>query len=264
MSAIDSAGRGIQSLSWRWDAHCCSACLSALAAVLVGVVYSSITEDLPSLAALPDLLDPPDGILRQPTRLYDRTGEHVLLTLENPGADGSQYLTLDSGEPNFLPASLISATIATQDPYFWKHAGYSLDGIRQNAHPTLAQQLVSNLLLWDETPGLRRALRERLLAAQITSHFGRQQILTWYLNSVNYGRLAFGADAAARVYFGKPASRAHLAEVGHAGSHRPGACPQPAGLWSRLLSKTSARCWIRCCSEERSMPNSTNRPTRKP
>ena len=186
---------------------------ASLAAILFGLVYSTITKDLPSLAALPDLLDPPNGILRQPTRLYDRTGDHVLLTLKNPGAAESEYLSLDPDEPNYLPASLISATIATVDPNFWQHPGFTMEGIRQNAHPTLAQQLVSDLLLWEEPPGLRRALRERVLAAQITSHFGRQQVLTWYLNSVNYGRLAFGADAAARVYFGKPAARLTVAEA---------------------------------------------------
>jgi hypothetical protein len=51
-----------------------------------------------------------------------------------------------------------------------------------------------------------------LLAAQVTARFGRGRVLAWYLNSASYGWLAYGADAAARVYFGKPAMELNLAE----------------------------------------------------
>ena len=56
-------------------------------------------------------------------------------------------------------------------------------------------------------PTFRRALRERILAAQITARYGRTQILEWYLNSANFGRYAFGAENAAQLYFGKSATR---------------------------------------------------------
>ncbi len=105
-----------------------------------------------------------------------------------------------------------SATLAVADPAFWSQPGYSFAGLSQGDPPTLAQKLVSDLLLWDEPKGLRRALRERLLAAQVTTRFGRQRVLLWYLNSANFGRLTFGADAAARVYYGKPAARLNLVE----------------------------------------------------
>jgi len=199
-----------------WMGLGCSLLLGLLFAgfVLVfSLVYANLTRDLPSLQALPDLLDPPDGLLLEPTTLYDRTGQHVLLTLQNPAAAGRQILTLDRTQSNYLPPTLISATLATIDPGFWSHSGYSLEGLENSSQPTLAQILVSNLLLWQEPPGLRRALRERLLAAQITARYGRQQVLTWYLNSVYYGRLAYGADAAAHVYFGKPAAALSLAEA---------------------------------------------------
>ena len=79
-------------------------------------------------------------------------------------------------------------------------------------HQTLAQRLVSDLLLFNEPASLRRALRERILAAQITAHFGRTQILEWYLNSANFGRYAFGAESAAKLYFGKSAIQLTTAE----------------------------------------------------
>lgn len=194
--------------------------LLALGGIFLTLSYSDLSRDLPSVEALPTLLEPPDGILLQPTRLYDQNGEHVLLTLQNPAAAEREYLQL-AAEPNsdsdpaegpFLPNSLVTATLASADPNFWEHSGVSFTGILQGYHTTLAQRLANDLLLQGESPGLRRALREGLLAAQITTRFGRQKVLEWYLNSANYGRLAYGADAAARVYFGKSGTELNLAE----------------------------------------------------
>jgi len=194
----------------------CSLALSLLVAAL-GIFaawgYAQIFRDLPHPGLLPALLDAPDGSLLEPTRLYDRSGEHIILTLDNPAIEQRTALSLDPSQSNYLPTTLISATLATLDPTFWRHPGYSLSGLRRGEQTTLAQRLVSDLLLWQEPPSLARALRERLLAAQITARFGRERILEWYLNSANYGRLAFGAEAAARVYFGKPAAQLSLAEA---------------------------------------------------
>lgn len=208
----------------------CSVLVSLIAAILsvvIALAYTDLSKNLPSIEYLPVLLDPPSGLLLEPTRLYDRSGEHVLLSLQDPASSNRQYLRYKSGafintssssapsrtaEERF-PHSLVVATIAVADPNFWSHHGFSLSGMFQNTHPTLAQRLVSDLLLYDEVPGLRRAIRERLLAAQATSRFGREKILEWYLNSANYGRLAYGADAAALLYLGKSATNLNLAEA---------------------------------------------------
>jgi membrane peptidoglycan carboxypeptidase len=194
----------------------CSAMLSLAVVTLIflaALVYADLAAGLPSLDSLPLLLDPPDGLLLQPTQIYDRTGQHLLLSLDNPAAPRGRVLTLDPSQDDYLPTSLISATLASADPAFYTHSGFSWRGIFQGAHFTLAQRLASDLLLVDEPAGLRRALRERLLAAQLTRRFGRQQVLIWYLNSASYGRYTFGADTAARAYFGKPAARLTLAEA---------------------------------------------------
>ena len=195
-----------------WGCSTFLSLVATLAGLLAALGYVELTRNLPSIDTLPALLDPPNGLLLEPTRLYDRTGTHLLLELRNPAAAEGQFLTQDVTQPNYLPSSLISATLAKSDPAFWSHSGYSVAGLDFGNHPTLAQKLVSDLLLWDEPQGLRRALRERVLAAQVTSRFGRQRVLLWYLNSANFGRLTFGADAAARVYYGKPAARLNLAE----------------------------------------------------
>lgn len=190
--------------------------LLALVGVFSALAYSYVTQDLPSVETLPALLDPPDGLLLHPTRLYDRQGQVVILELQNPASKGRQYLYLEpdpeAGQAR-LPQVLISATLAASDPGFWRHPGFSWSSLVGRGQPSLAQRLASDLLLEAEPPSLRRALRERLLAAQLTQRYGREKVLEWFLNSANYGRLAYGADAAARLYFAKPATELDLAEA---------------------------------------------------
>jgi len=201
--------------------------LIAIIILLAALAYADLTRDLPNVDLLPTLLNPPDGLLLQPTRVYDRTGQHLLLTFA-PSDSTRRYIPLNPQTPQHLPDFLAQATVAVADPGFWNHSGYSLaDWQNPDSHPTIAQKLVSDLLLYNEQPSLRRALRERLLAAQVTAKFGRTQILEWYLNSANYGNHAFGVDAASQIYFGKsaseltPAESAVLAAVSEAPSLNP-------------------------------------------
>jgi len=189
--------------------------LSILLGALIftsALVYANLTRDLPSIEILPRLLNPPDGLLLQPTQIYDRTGLHLLYTFA-PNETPRRYIPLSGQNPQHLPKALADAVVAMADPQFWKHSGYYINGLdRPDLHPTIAQRLAADLLLYNEPPSLRRALRERILAAQITARFGRTQILEWYLNSAHFGRYAFGADAAAQLYFDKSASELTLAE----------------------------------------------------
>jgi len=182
--------------------------LISLALVSSSMVYAHITDQIPSLDLLPLYFEPPDGLLLQPTQLLDRTGSHVILTLSNPASAGSQYLAADQ-----LPEVVVQAMLASVDPSFWQNSGFSWKGLVQGTHPTLAQSLVSEFLLKDEPPGLTYNLRERLLAAQVTQRFGREKVLEWYLNTVEYGPLLYGIDAAAHAYFGKPTDELSLAEA---------------------------------------------------
>lgn len=176
-------------------------------------IYASLTADLPSPALLPALLDPVNGLLLQPTRVYDRTGQHLLLTLASAD-EARTFVPINAALPGHLPDNLERVTIALVDPGFWSHPGFLLADIANpDSHLTLAQKLVSDLLLWDEPASLRRAIRERILAAQLTSLYGREKILEWYLNSASYGHFTFGAESAAQLYLGKPVARLNLSEA---------------------------------------------------
>ena len=200
------------------------ACLFSLSAAIGGfffaLSYVFLTHDLPSIEALPGLLDYPSGQFLTPTRLYDRSGEHLLFTFENYASGGRKYLPLspsnNSGlieNQEVLPSNLITATIAAIDPGFWDHPGFEIDKIFGQNKPSIAQRLSLEMLLGDEPSGLRRDWRSRLLAQQITERFGRRKLLEWYLNHANYGLRAHGAAAASQVYFDKPAGELTLAEA---------------------------------------------------
>jgi len=198
-----------------------SATLISISAVvfIIGItaIFMSLSRDLPSLETIPLLLEPPDGLMLQPTRFYDRSGEHVIYTLQNPAIKERNYIPIQGGDNSytnsFLSPNLITSTIAIADPTFWSNSGFSTQGVRENEHKTIAQKLVTDLLLWKDEPTLQRALQERLLAAQITRHYGREKVMEWYLNSAYFGNLAYGAEAAAQIYFGKSAASLNLAEA---------------------------------------------------
>ncbi len=184
----------------------------AAAILFIAFTYADITRDLPSVEILPRLFNPPNGSLLEPTRMYDRTGTHLLYTF-SPTDTPRRYIPINAQNPQHIPEDLVNSIIAVQDPQFWSHSGYALQGYNNpNTHATIAQKLVYDFILYNEKPSLRRAIRERILAAQITSQFGRGQIMEWYLNSAHFGNYAYGAEAAAQLYFGKSASQLTLAE----------------------------------------------------
>jgi len=182
------------------------------AAVVVSLFYGSLTADLPSLSNLPDLLDPAQGLFLQPTRLYDRTGEHLLLTLENPGIP-RKVLYLDPVQPDHFSPELLRVVLALKEPGFWSSPGFDWRRMTDPQPATLAEDLALDLLLAQEPPSTRRALRMRILAAQMVSQYGRARVLEWYLNSAAFGHLSYGAESAAQLYLGHSAGTISLSEA---------------------------------------------------
>ncbi len=122
-----------------------------------------------------------------------------------------------------LPPDLVNAVVAVEDAKFYEHHGYDLLGIiraalknltaghvRQGAS-TVTQQLARNSFSLKERT-YRRKLLEIFLAKRIEDRFGKQKIMELYLNRIYFGGGLYGAEAAARGYFGKPAREMTLAE----------------------------------------------------
>src|SRR5437868_3311039 len=122
-----------------------------------------------------------------------------------------------------LPPDLINAVVAVEDAKFYQHHGYDLFGIiraalknltaghvRQGAS-TITQQLARNSFSLKQKT-FRRKLLEIFLAQRIEDNFSKQKILELYLNRIYFGAGLYGAEAASRGYFGKPAREMSLAE----------------------------------------------------
>src|SRR5439155_6094543 len=80
---------------------------------------------------------------------------------------------------------------------------------------TITQQVVRNLLLDPQqrtARTLQRKLKEWVLAFRLTQNYSKDDILALYLNQSYYGNLAYGVQAAARIYFNKDVQALDLAE----------------------------------------------------
>src|SRR5436853_650513 len=122
-----------------------------------------------------------------------------------------------------LPRDLVNAVVSVEDAKFYRHNGYALSGIlratfknlvaghvRQGAS-TITQQLARNSFSLKQKT-FRRKLLEIFLAQRIEDNFSKQKILELYLNRIYFGAGLYGAEAASRGYFGKPAREMSLAE----------------------------------------------------
>lgn len=126
--------------------------------------------------------------------------------------------------PDRLPKTLVAAVVATEDRRFFEHGGIDPVGIARalvenvrtgaigQGGSTITQQLAKMIFLSPERT-LKRKLQELVLALELEQRYSKAQILALYLNRAYFGEGAFGADAAAQRYFGKPARELDLAEA---------------------------------------------------
>jgi penicillin-binding protein 1A len=139
--------------------------------------------------------------------------------LGNRGDTGGEAVKLDD-----LPPYLPAAVVATEDRRFYGHLGLDPIGLARAVYvnlthqgvaqggSTITQQLAKNLFLTqDRTIG--RKVQEVLLALWLEREYSKKAILEMYLNRVYMGAGAYGVDAAARRYFGKPAKEVSLMEA---------------------------------------------------
>src|SRR3954452_6216394 len=123
-----------------------------------------------------------------------------------------------------LPPYLPKAFIAIEDRRFYSHMGVDPLGIARAAianlmhrgvsqgGSTLTQQLAKNLFLTQERT-MQRKLQEVELALWLERKHSKNEILELYLNRVYFGSGAYGVEAAAQKYFGKPAKNVTVAEA---------------------------------------------------
>ena len=159
--------------------------------------------------------------LDQSTKIYDRNGGLLFEIFDPNSASGGRRTVIP---PEKIPSVLKQATIATEDPSFYSNPGVDWLGIVRAIYydiryqralvggSTITQQLVKNTLLSPE-PTIQRKLREAVLALAITQRYSKDQILALYMNTIFYGNLSYGIEAASMSYFKKDVGQLDLAEA---------------------------------------------------
>lgn len=123
-----------------------------------------------------------------------------------------------------MPPHLIDAVVAIEDARFWLHRGVDPIGliraVRRNVAEggiaqggsTITQQTVGVLLIESER-SLGGKLEEASLALQLERTHSKERVIELYLNSIYFGKGAYGVEAASRTYFNKSVSDITLSEA---------------------------------------------------
>ncbi|WP_416369296.1 monofunctional biosynthetic peptidoglycan transglycosylase [Tritonibacter mobilis] len=103
---------------------------------------------------------------------------------------------------------LARSVVAAEDARFCEHWGFDVHAIRSalesganRGASTLTQQVVKNVFLWQGRSWFRKAL-ETFITPVVEATWSKERIVEVYLNVAEMGEGIFGADAAARHYFG--------------------------------------------------------------
>lgn len=191
--------------------------IAAVAFSGVSGIVNGLMETAPGIDSINVI---PDGYA---TTILNSKGK-TIQTLVGKEAN-RQYATLDT-----IPKHLQNAFVAIEDERFWVHDGIDLQGIfratfsgltnggefHQGAS-TLTQQLLKNQVFngGEESTfaqKVERKVQEQYLAIQLENRLTKEQILEYYLNTINLGQNTLGVQAAAKRYFDKDVSELTISE----------------------------------------------------
>jgi membrane peptidoglycan carboxypeptidase len=122
-----------------------------------------------------------------------------------------------------VPLQTQQAMLAAEDREFYEHGGFSIRGISRavvtnligaagaGGGSTITQQYAKNAYLTQERT-ISRKLRELVLSIKLETLISKDQILQDYLNTIYFGRGAYGIETAANQYFGKSVSQLEISE----------------------------------------------------
>jgi 1A family penicillin-binding protein len=186
--------------------------LSILGFISSTVVIAVISRDLPD----PEKLS--ERQIAQSTKIYDRTGEHLLYEVYQD--QKRTMVDLDKISP-----FAVKATVAVEDKNFYTHKGIRFISIIRagfnnligrktgsGGASTLTQQLIKISIVGGERSYFRK-IKEALLAMRLEKKYTKDQILKMYLNEAPYGSTNYGIEAASQSYFKKSAIDLNLQEA---------------------------------------------------
>lgn len=179
--------------------------------VAVGSIFAWIAKDLPNPGEVSN------RVIVESTKIYDRTGDHLLYEVH--GEEKRTVIPFSD-----MPDVIKYAAISLEDQDFYSHHGIKLTSIARSllrdiitldkaqGGSTITQQFVKNTLLTNEKTLIRK-VKEVILSLEMETKFSKDEILAMYLNEIPYGSNAYGIEAAAQTFFGKPARELTLDEA---------------------------------------------------
>lgn len=188
--------------------------LIILAVLVLGISYSLI---FPNISRLKKEAPQTTAFMKYRQEMSRKAGKNLAIAYT--------WMPLDKISPY-----LVQAVVVSEDDKFWSHKGLDFKAIKtalekdirnktwRYGGSTITQQLAKNLFLSPSKNPIRK-LREVILTWRLESGLSKKRILELYLNVVEWGTGIFGAEAASRRYYGKPAlalspqEAAHLAVV---------------------------------------------------
>ncbi|MDP2031687.1 MAG: penicillin-binding protein 1A [Thiobacillus sp.] len=182
--------------------------LGVVGTALAGLAAALIYPNLPPLEALTDYKP------KLPLRVYTADGALI----GEFGEERRAFIAIDK-----VPTYMKQAIIAAEDERFYSHGGVDTLGILRAAGSnllsggakegasTITMQVARNFFLSNEKTFTRK-LSEAMLAMKIEHSLSKDKILELYINQIYLGQRAYGFEAAARTYFGKPMHDLSLAE----------------------------------------------------
>lgn len=171
--------------------------LCALVIAIAGYTYYS--KDLPDVTTLKNVR------LQTPLQILSKDGELIAIFGERRRTP-LKY--------NEIPPVVVNAVIATEDARFYEHFGIDPVGIVRAMYiglkqkgfsqggSTITQQVAKNFFLTPEKSISRKA-KEIILAIRMEKELTKEEIMTLYLNMINFGSRAYGVAAASYTFFGK-------------------------------------------------------------
>lgn len=203
-------------------------------------VMSVIALTVIGLYGYANFAGPPPLQVPQTTVFYGNDGSEIGQT--EHGGQNRYWVSLDE-----VADPLIQATLAVEDKRFYDHNGFDLKRIAGSAMAniktmskaegasTITMQYARNLYLTtDKTWG--RKLHEALYTMRLEANYTKKTILEGYLNTIYYGKDAYGIEAAAQYYFGKSAKHLNLAEASMLAG-----IPNAPGYYSPAYHKDQAK-----------------------
>lgn len=180
-------------------------------------IFKGVIDNAPNIQNINIM---PSGFI---TNIYDSSGNR---TQRLVGSDANRiYKTIDQ-----IPACVQNSFVAVEDERFWTHNGIDIQGIFRAVYTgisnrkfsqgasTITQQLLKNQVFEGGNEDtfsatVQRKIQEQYLAIQLEKNYSKEQILEYYLNTINLGQNTLGVQAASKRYFDKDVSKLSISEA---------------------------------------------------